>query len=594
MHLKLKPHRHVASRLHKRDDPPTLDSDILEDSLDKRANDVATVFSVVYVTASATFSGPTAGFVTLGADSTTTAKASKPTAASNGDNDDDNTTTAKAKQTTTASAKSSSATSTSSSKVTSTLSPTAKSTATTLSSSSSSSTLVSSSLAVLTSSAAVSSTIATSSINSSAAKAQATSSSSASSSAVADASSSGMSTGAKAGIALMVICVIGVCAGLAYFFIRKKKAQQKQAIGMERLDDEKKGFMAQSPSTMTIPQPPPQTHSSGPAPRVSYRPGSQFSASVLGDAEKAAAGAAAGVMAGRNSDPSNPFGIHAQTVDAQSRDVISPIPEERSLSPPVELQGSPVPSPTAASFNVNSPVTPGAEVKAEVGMASVVPVAALSGAAPGAVIADPPGSTVHRVQLEFKPSMDDELELKVGQIVRVLHEYDDGWALCIRMDRSQQGVAPRTCLSKLPLKPRPMGPPPGAKNGPPRAVPRPGQGLMGPPPRPIPGAKVRQNSSSSQGSAVSQPRRPSIQPSKQSSPTLAEQAQSRQRSMSVAASPTKAPRQTEQQRAVSAAEAHSRSASMGTASSAEKSSTASGATTPLGVPARKPVPGQAL
>lgn len=162
------------------------------------------------------------------------------------------------------------------------------------------------------------------------------------------------------------------------------------------------------------------------------------------------------------------------------------------------------------------------------------------------------------------------------------------------MDRSQQGVAPRTCLSKLPLKPRPMGPPPGAKSGPPRAVPRPGQGLMGPPPRPIPGAKVRQNSSSSQGSAVSQPRRPSIQPSKQSSPTLAEQAQSRQRSMSVAASPTKAPRQTEQQRAVSAAEAHSRSASMGTASSAEKSSSASGATTPLGVPARKPVPGQAL
>jgi len=222
----------------------------------------------------------------------------------------------------------------------------------------------------------------------------------------------------------VVICAIGVLAGLAYFLIRKKKAQQKQAIGMERLDDEKKGFMSQSPSTMTVPQPPPSTRTTATAPRISYRPTSQFSTSVLGDAEKAAAGAAAGVMSGRNSDPSNPFGIHAQTVEPHSRDVISPIPEERSLSPPVELQGSPVPSPTAASFNLSSPATPGTQAKAEVGMASVVPVAALAGAAPGG---DRPGNAVHSVQLEFKPSMDDELELKVGQIVRVLHEYDDGW-----------------------------------------------------------------------------------------------------------------------------------------------------------------------
>lgn len=30
-------------------------------------------------------------------------------------------------------------------------------------------------------------------------------------------------------------------------------------------------------------------------------------------------------------------------------------------------------------------------------------------------------------------------------------------ALCIRLDRSQQGVAPRTCLSTRPVKPRPTG-----------------------------------------------------------------------------------------------------------------------------------------
>jgi hypothetical protein len=269
---------------------------------------------------------------------------------------------------------------------------------------------------------------------------------------VADASSSGLSTGAKAGIALVIIVAIGVLAGLAYFLIRKKKAQQKQAIGMERLDDEKKGFMSQSPSAMNVPQPPASTRTTATAPRISYRPTSQFSTSVLGDAEKAAAGVTAGVM-GRNSDPSNPFGIHAQTVESQSRDVISPIPEERSLSPPVELQGSPVPSPTAASFNLSSPATPGTQAKAEVGMASVVPVAAMAGAAAGG---DRPLNAVHSVQLEFKPSMDDELELKVGQIVRVLHEYDDGWVSRSFLDKNNQyanssrlSVLVWTALSKV-------------------------------------------------------------------------------------------------------------------------------------------------
>lgn len=37
---------------------------------------------------------------------------------------------------------------------------------------------------------------------------------------------------------------------------------------------------------------------------------------------------------------------------------------------------------------------------------------------------------VHRIQLDFKPSMEDELELKAGQLVRLLHEYDDGWVRC--------------------------------------------------------------------------------------------------------------------------------------------------------------------
>lgn len=40
------------------------------------------------------------------------------------------------------------------------------------------------------------------------------------------------------------------------------------------------------------------------------------------------------------------------------------------------------------------------------------------------------GFDVHRVQMDFKPTMDDELELHAGQLVRLLHEYDDGWVSC--------------------------------------------------------------------------------------------------------------------------------------------------------------------
>ncbi|KAM0563681.1 hypothetical protein ACHAPJ_001408 [Fusarium lateritium] len=95
------------------------------------------------------------------------------------------------------------------------------------------------------------------------------------------------------------------------------------------------------------------------------------------------------------------------------------------------------------------------------------------GAAAIAAAGGPVNSAVHRVQLDFKPTMDDELELRAGDLVRLLHEYDDGWALCIRLDRSRQGVVPRTCLSTRPVKPRPAqgGPRPGPPvktGGPPR------------------------------------------------------------------------------------------------------------------------------
>ncbi|KAK4126519.1 hypothetical protein N657DRAFT_654861 [Parathielavia appendiculata] len=124
------------------------------------------------------------------------------------------------------------------------------------------------------------------------------------------------------------------------------------------------------------------------------------------------------------------------------------IPKPLDLTkPPSPLYAVP-PSPAGTEYSVHL-MAPGQSPGPS---ASAAEIAAAGG---------PTQSTVHRVQLDFKPTLQDEMELRAGQLVRLLHEYDDGWALCIRLDRSQQGVVPRTCLSTRPVKPRPQPGPGG-------------------------------------------------------------------------------------------------------------------------------------
>jgi hypothetical protein len=47
----------------------------------------------------------------------------------------------------------------------------------------------------------------------------------------------------------------------------------------------------------------------------------------------------------------------------------------------------------------------------------------------------------------FVPSLVDELAVGAGEMVRVLEEYDDGWALCANM-RGSQGVVPQDVLQR--------------------------------------------------------------------------------------------------------------------------------------------------
>ncbi|KAL9124832.1 MAG: hypothetical protein Q9217_005884 [Psora testacea] len=332
-------------------------------------------------------------------------------------------------------------------------------------------------------------------------------------------SSGGMSGGAKTGIAFGVILGIAAIAALVFLLYRRKKKQQDEAY--QQANDEKAVAFGNGPARS---QSTASTATTATAPRLSLRPVTQFlpDLAARGKAAAAAGGisgsdpGAAAMSENRGNGKEDPFGDHAgqrpqrlsdkPVLPIQSNTTENPFGNHAEALAPASLEPNGyapaplrirTPSPSAATA-----AAIGAGALAEAGAVGVAnhdkrdnapkaldlsPNRPIAPSTQSPVISEfsqtsassggPPPSNVHRVQLDFKPSMDDELELKAGALVRLLHEYDDGWALCIRLDRSQQGVAPRTCLSARPVKPRPAPgargpghrvPPPGMKNGPPR------------------------------------------------------------------------------------------------------------------------------
>lgn len=148
------------------------------------------------------------------------------------------------------------------------------------------------------------------------------------------------------------------------------------------------------------------------------------------------------------------------------------------------------------------------------------------------------------------------------------------------MDRSKQGVAPRSCVSKLPLKQRPVGPPPNGPMSP----------MRGPAPLSQGGRKVS-GPPGPRGAMAPKPLSPAVNarmfppgPPRQRTQSSGVGAPIAPRSMSPGPNPSK-----------SMADTRSRSASVG-AGDASKPVNAAGPSSPSvgAVPSRKPVPGQAL
>lgn len=350
--------------------------------------------------------------------------------------------------------------------------------------------------------------------------------------------SSDTSPAAKAGIAIGVLGGLFVVGLLVFFFFTKRRKQQEK---QRELDDEKVngafvgGRTTSIRSTRTSPDAPQLSL----RPVTQFNPTFSERRSSKGAGLMLAAAGATQQNVNREKGGSaweRPSTAHSNNSDNPFKDPThAPSPTGNGPSMPREAVSNPFDSPehvVGVAQTTDLPTTPTTPVASETGAVAVVAAAAAAAAvgtstlltrkastrkeapepldltmpagppsptgtdfsmhsvAPGqspgpsksataiAEAGGPPATAVHRVQLDFKPSMDDELDLQAGQLVRILHEYDDGWALAIRLDRSRQGVVPRTCLSTRPVKPRPAGGPPGPRNGGPPVNP---SGQRGPP-----------------------------------------------------------------------------------------------------------------
>lgn len=450
----------IHDHLHRRHPEGIVD---VVDRIVKR--EVSTVYEVVYTTASPTFTDAIAGYSTVGAtdntDDSAPTSTPEPTPA-----EASSTSTPAVIQAAKSSSKSSSAVpkttlSTSVSSLPSSIPYT--------------STTLPTTLAIAAASGKASSDTASShatGTSGSAASAVSSTSSGTSTSSADSSSEGGMSTAGTAGLVVGILLLLGAVLAIVLLCFRKRR----KAAGQERAEDEKHEFAAMERHA--------STRTTATAPRLSLRPVTQFLPNLnvkrasrgndlLAVSENGNTREIDRPSTAHSQNPANPFGNHAQSPASMPENpfgaeahVVSP---DSSVTPdsPIDAanangpevvddftgeeiivgaalggdaaSGSPALkrsvskrgiAPSPMDFTKSGPfMGPPSPVGTEFSMTSDASVAPLQtgGGAAIAAAGGPASSTVHRVQLDFFPSMEDELDLRQGSLVRLLHEYDDGW-----------------------------------------------------------------------------------------------------------------------------------------------------------------------
>ena len=210
---------------------------------------------------------------------------------------------------------------------------------------------------------------------------------------------SGLSGGAKAGIAIGVILgVLALIAG-AFAFYRMKKNRDDGAFEHEN-NSEKNPFSDTAALNLgpvrAVTPPPVQSL----APAGSSNP---FGTGAVPMAPTSVShGPNGGAMAAAGGFAGAAFG--ATGANMTRANAPPPLNVNRAQSPALVPPPVIVPSPVGSNFSESSTLTTG-----------------------GMSAGGPAGPRMHRVQMDFNPTMEDELRIIAGEIVRVVREFDDGW-----------------------------------------------------------------------------------------------------------------------------------------------------------------------
>lgn len=247
-----------------------------------------------------------------------------------------------------------------------------------------------------------------------------------------------MSTGATIGLAVAGVGVFLVL-GFVFALIYRKRSQKKVREAYGKPEDEKAGGAAAgaaySNSNNNLSRA--DTITCEKAPRVpSLRPVTQFLPNLTVTPPAAEPVSQQQPQAQVQPQPQQQAPIAAASPVGLTRS------ESRKAPPPALVftkSEEEVPSgPASAATTANSVAPLLAKTQTSISSSSSAEYTDGGSVAGTPVTGGPVGaintSPVHRVQMDFKPSMEDELGLRVGQLVRLLYEYDDGWVRLIFRD----------------------------------------------------------------------------------------------------------------------------------------------------------------
>ncbi|KAF8844444.1 hypothetical protein BDN67DRAFT_714190 [Paxillus ammoniavirescens] len=227
----------------------------------------------------------------------------------------------------------------------------------------------------------------------------------------ATATSSGLSGGAIAGI-----IAAGIIAGVALivFFIRKTylRRRERKHISWTGAPGLGRGSMFDEPK---------------PIPEFSEKP-----PSVTGIRG-----------APQRGSPMSPFEAHGQSVYSTP-----PPPDIHPQSPYVSYA---VPAPPQATYNNPVPITSHSPQPTtptlSTGNTTALAMARAAAGAGASSLRGQQAPVEAVVKYTFVPTLPDELSITTGERIRLVAQYDDGWALCANA-RGEQGMVPKECLER--------------------------------------------------------------------------------------------------------------------------------------------------